>query len=219
MDDRGAGVAAPGASGVKRTDSGMAFSPRAGSATIAAMNPHLQLEPSAWVRRFAPLFAPAGAVLDLACGSGRHARFLAGLGHPVEAVDRDAETLATLAGVPGVSVREADLEGGPWPYFGRSFAAIVVTNYLHRPLLPNLLAALDAQHGVLIYETFMVGNERLGKPANPAFLLRPGELLDLLRPRLSVVAFEQGEVEWPKPAVVQRICAVRGGIGQLPPGA
>ena len=208
-----------GGAAAKRTDADQAFSPWTGSATIVTMDPHHHLEPSAWVRRFAPLVAPGGGVLDVACGGGRHSRFLAGLGHPVEAVDRDAEALAALAGVPGVSLRQADLEGGPWPYFGRSFAAIVVTNYLHRPLLPNLLAALDAEHGVLIYETFMVGNERLGKPENPAFLLRPGELLDLLRPRLSVVAFEQGDVEWPKPAVVQRICAVRGGIGQLPPGA
>lgn len=154
-------------------------------------------------------------MLDLACGSGRHTRLLAGMGFSVEAVDRDAVALETLHDIAGVSTRCADLEGGPWPYGGRGFAAIVVANYLWRPLLPHLLAALD-QGGVLIYETFMLGHERFGKPSNPAFLLRPGELLDLVRPRLTVLAFEQGEVRLPRPAVVQRLCAVRGGAPILP---
>ncbi|OIQ99159.1 tellurite resistance protein TehB [mine drainage metagenome] len=171
--------------------------------------------PSAWVSRFAPLIVAGGAVLDLACGSGRHTRLLAGLGHPVEAVDRDPEALASLQQLPGVNTNCADLEAGPWPYGGRGFAGIVVANYLWRPLFPHLLAALD-QGGVLIYETFMIGNERHGKPANPAFLLRTNELLDLVRPRLTVLAFEQGEVEQPRPAVVQRLCARRGGALVLP---
>ncbi len=171
--------------------------------------------PSAWVDRFAPLIPAGGAVLDLACGSGRHSRLLAGLGHPVEAVDRDATALASLQDFPGVSTRCADLEAGPWPYGGRGFAGIVVANYLWRPLFPHLLAALDPG-GVLIYETFMLGNERFGKPANPAFLLRTNELLDLVRPRLTVLAFEQGEVCLPRPAVVQRLCALRGGALVLP---
>jgi SAM-dependent methyltransferase len=176
-----------------------------------------ELAPSAWVRRFAPLIPAGGAALDLACGSGRHARLLAGLGCRVEAVDRNAEALATLRDLPGVNTRQADLEGGPWPYAGRSFDGIVVTNYLWRPLLPALLDAL-ATGGVLIYETFMVGNERFGKPSNPDFMLREGELLDLvLGPGMTVVAFEQGEVESPWPAVVQRICARRGLAGKLPP--
>lgn len=171
--------------------------------------------PSAWVVRFAPLIAAGGRVLDLACGKGRHARYLAALGHAVEAVDRDAEALAGLAGVPGVTAREADLEGGPWPYYGHAFDGIVVANYLHRPLLPNLLAALG-ENGILIYETFMVGNERFGKPENPAYLLRSGELLEIVRKRFTVIAFEQGEVVGPRPAVVQRICVGRGRAFRLP---
>lgn len=171
--------------------------------------------PSAWVKRFAPLIAAGGTVLDLACGRGRHSRLLAGMGCSVEAVDRDGEALGTLADLDHVTTRCADLEGGPWPYGGRDFAGIVVTNYLWRPLLPLLLAAL-APDGVLIYETFMLGHERFGKPSNPAFLLRPGELLDVVRTRLTVVAFEQGELAAAQPAVVQRLCAIRGGISRLP---
>jgi SAM-dependent methyltransferase len=172
--------------------------------------------PSRWVRRFAPLVAPGGRVLDLACGSGRHSLFLAAEGFRVEAVDRDAAAIAALAPLdPRVSARVADIEGGPWPYYGHVFDAVVVTNYLFRPLLPLIMNSLDL-NGVLIYETFMVGNERFGKPSNPAFLLRQGELLDVLRPKLNVVAFEQGEVELPRPAVVQRICAVRGLPRSLP---
>jgi SAM-dependent methyltransferase len=165
-------------------------------------------EPSAWVCRFASLISPGGHVLDLACGTGRHARHLATLGYRVEAVDRDREALAGLAGIAGVQPRQADLEAGAWPYFGQAFDGIVVTNYLHRPLLPNLLAAL-AEGGVLIYETFMAGNERFGRPANPAYLLRSGELLELVRRRLTVVAFEQGQIDVPRSAVVQRLCACR----------
>jgi SAM-dependent methyltransferase len=175
------------------------------------------VEPSPWIVRFAGLFTAGGRILDLACGSGRHAMTLAARGHTVEAVDRDAAALARLQGIAGITTREADLEGGPWPYFGQSFAGIVVSNYLYRPLLPHLLGALD-EGGVLIYETFMVGNEHFGKPSNPAYLLRSGELLELVRRRLAVVAFEQGEVDQPKPAMVQRICAMRGGVGRLPLG-
>lgn len=171
---------------------------------------------SLWVQRFLPLIAPGGAVLDLACGNGRHALLLAELGYRVEAVDRDAPSLEGIAArAPGIVTRLADLEGGPWPYHARAFDGIVVTNYLFRPLLPLLVEALD-ENGVLIYETFMVGNERFGKPANPAFLLRPDELLDVVRPRLTVVAFEQGEVSDPRPAVVQRLCATRRREPKLP---
>jgi SAM-dependent methyltransferase len=171
--------------------------------------------PSPWVTRFAALVAQGGAVLDLACGHGRHARLFARLGHAVEAVDRDAEALARLGGEPNVTTRQADLEGGLWPYAGRPFSAIVVCNYLHRPLFPLLVDAL-APDGVLIYETFMLGNQRLGRPANAQFLLRPNELLEAFAPRLAVVAFEQGEVARPRPAVVQRLCAVkRADLSQL----
>ena len=173
------------------------------------------LPPSAWVRRFAPLIPRDGKVLDLACGNGRHSRYLAALGHGVEAVDRDSEALAALAGERGIATRAADLEQGPWPYAAQRFDGIVVTNYLYRPRLGDLLRTL-MPGGVLIYETFMVGNEKFGKPSNPDFLLRPGELLDVVRPTLNVVAFEQGRIETPKPAVVQRICAVAGDLPVLP---
>jgi SAM-dependent methyltransferase len=164
--------------------------------------------PSAWVCRFARLIAAGGTVLDLACGQGRHARYLAGLGYRVEAVDRDSAALDALTGVAGVATRCADLEGSPWPCGAGRFDGIVVTNYLHRPLMAAMLDALRPG-GVLIYETFTLGNEKLGRPSNPEFLLRPGEMLQWMEGSLGVVAFEQGLVERPKPAVIQRICAAR----------
>ena len=180
---------------------------------MSASTQHHDLElPSAWVCRFAPLIRVGGLVLDVACGAGRHARYLAGLGYRVEAVDRDAEALLGLANVPGVTARAVDLEGGPWPYAGQSFDAIVVANYLHRPLFPHLLAAL-ADGGVLIYETFAAGNERYGRPGNPDFLLKPGELLELAWRRLRVVAYEDLHVEVPRPAMIQRLCAINQSAG------
>jgi len=175
------------------------------------------LAPSAWVTRFAPLVPAGGRVLDLACGGGRHARWLAARGYQVEAVDRDAAALATLQDVPGVTPRQAELEDGPWPLAGAQFDGIVVTNYLYRPRFAALLDCLAAG-GVLIFETFMVGNERFGKPSNPDFLLRPGELLERLGGDYSIVAFEQGEVAAPRPALIQRVCALRGGglVARLP---
>jgi SAM-dependent methyltransferase len=162
--------------------------------------------PSAWVVRWASRVPQGGRVLDVACGSGRHARYFAARGCLVEAVDRDPVALAGLSGIPGVIACCADIESGPWPYEGRRFAGIVVTNYLHRPLFPRLLASL-APEGVLIYETFAAGNERYGRPSNPAFLLQPGELQEIVRDRLQVVAFEDQFVSEPKPAMIQRICA------------
>src|ERR1035437_10537593 len=123
--------------------------------------------PSPWVRRFAPLIADGGKVLDLACGGGRHARYLAECGYLVEAVDSNPDVIDALSGIAGINARCADLESGPWPYGGVLFSGIVVTNYLWRPLMGPLMAALD-KGGVLIYETFMLGNERFGKPSNPA---------------------------------------------------
>jgi SAM-dependent methyltransferase len=158
--------------------------------------------PSPWVERWAPLIRH-GTVLDVACGGGRHARYFLGRGLNVVAVDRDPQA------IPGARFIRADLEdGSPWPLAGERFEGIVVTNYLHRPLLATLRDSL-AEGGVLIYETFMLGNERYGRPSNPAFLLRPGELLEAFR-GLRVEGFEEGPVSEPKPAVIQRLCAVRG---------
>ena len=153
-------------------------------------------------------------MLDLACGTGRHARFLAARGCSVLAVDRDADAIAMLAAVAGVFTRTADLEGAAWPFAPSSFDAVVVANYLHRPLFGPIVDALRPG-GVLVYETFMVGNERFGRPSNPHFLLRPGELLEAVQGQLEVVAFEQGEVGTPRPAVVQRICALKGAAGHV----
>jgi SAM-dependent methyltransferase len=179
------------------------------------MNAHANLQPSPWVRRFAVLIRNGGVVLDLACGAGRHARLLAAMGYHVEALDRDAAAIAALADIERVTTRIADIEGGPWPYDPALFDGIVVCNYLYRPTLDRVVAAIKPG-GVLIYETFMLGNEVFGKPSNPDFLLRPSELLDVVRPRLSVVAFEQGRIDMPKPAMVQRICAIAGDMVALP---
>ena len=152
-------------------------------------------------------------MLDIAAGSGRHTKLLLDRGFRVRAVDRDVTALSTLAG-PRCTVEQVDLEtGGPWPLEG-GYDGIVVTNYLHRPLFPEIAGAL-APGGGVIYETFALGNERFGRPSNPEFLLRPGELLDAFA-SLTVVAFEQGEISTPRSAVVQRIAAVNGALGRLP---
>ena len=170
------------------------------------MDAHLELPPSAWVQRWVGWIRPGGAVLDVACGSGRHARLLARLGFEVDAVDRDARLFSDPPG--RVRLLGADLEAGPWPYGHRRFDAIVVANYLHRPLLPTLAGSLE-RGGLLVYETFARGNERFGKPSNPAFLLEPGELLEAVRGVLRVIAFEDLVVDDPRPAAVQRLCARR----------
>ncbi len=141
-------------------------------------------------------------MLDLACGSGRHSVFFVEHGYEVLAMDRETQS------IPGVRFLRADLEdGSPWPMPGERFQGIVVTNYLHRPLFPVLADSL-APGGVLLYETFMLGNERYGKPSNPAFLLQPGELWRAFA-GLHLIAFEQGYAAQPKPAMIQRLCAVR----------
>ncbi len=180
---------------------------------------HLRMtEASAWVRRFQPLVPAGGTVLDLAAGGGRHGRYFLGLGHPVVAVDRETAAMADLAREASAEVIEADLENGAGPFArggplaGRTFAGIVVVNYLYRPLMDGIIAALD-EGGVLIYETFARGNERFQKPRNPDHLLKSGELLALVEGRLQVVAYEHGIDETPDipgdiPGVKQRLCAV-----------
>jgi SAM-dependent methyltransferase len=165
--------------------------------------------PSAWVQRWSHLVPERGVVLDVACGHGRHARWFNERNHPLALVDRSQDAIEFIANQLPATAFEAvvaDIEGGPWPFAGRQFDAVVVTNYLWRPLLPTLLASL-APGGVLIYETFTQGNESVGKPSRPDFLLRPGELLEVCR-SLRVVAFEEGFHENP-PRFIQRIAAVR----------
>jgi SAM-dependent methyltransferase len=177
------------------------------------MSPHAHEidSPSPWVRRWAALIRPGGRVLDVACGHGRHLRYLSSLGLAVVGVDRDEAALTALREISGVEIHVADIEAEPWPFAPGEFDGVVVTHYLHRPLFPVLVSALRSG-GVLIYETFALGNERYGRPSNPAFLLQPDELLHALEP-LAVVAFEQGLVSAPKQAVIQRVCAVRADKG------
>ena len=165
---------------------------------------HAAGTPSPWVRRWATLIRPGGRVLDLACGSGRHVRWLAGLGLQVTGVDRDAGAVAPLRGIAEIIV--ADVEGGPWPLAGRCFDAVVVTNYLWRPLIPRLREAL-AEGGVWIHETFAEGQQTVGRPSRAEFLLQPAELLRQAE-GLRVVAYEDGFLDDP-PRFVQRIAAVR----------
>ncbi|MFO1162072.1 MAG: class I SAM-dependent methyltransferase [Reyranellaceae bacterium] len=169
---------------------------------------HARGTPSSWIVQWSGLIANGATVLDVAAGGGRHSRFFADRGHPVTAVDRDVTGLTEHRGIDAV---QADLEdGSPWPFGIRTFGAVVVTNYLHRPLMPHLLGAV-APGGVLLYETFMVGNERFGRPSNPDFLLRDGELLELARGPLSVTAYEARLISDPRMAMVQRIAARRPG--------
>lgn len=167
------------------------------------------IRPSGWIERYSSCLPGTGRILDLACGSGRHARYLAGLGRQVLAVDRDASALAALNGFTGIETRCCDLEGDVWPLTGETFAGIVVTNYLWRPRLPELLGQL-AGGGVLLYETFMLGNEAWGKPSNPDFLLRPGELRTVAAAAgLEEIAWFEGYAGEPKPCVRQAIVARR----------
>ncbi len=177
----------------------------------------VNVPPSPWVARFAPLIT--GDVLDVACGAGRHARFFLSRGHRVTAVDRDLSRISDLENSDGLVLHQADLEAdgnsstGPLP--GGRFGGVIVTNYLWRPLLPAIVAAV-AEDGVLVYETFAAGNAHYGKPSNPDYLLQPGELLDAVSGQLQVVAYENGLTDDPRPAILQRICAVRQNVGQTP---
>ena len=171
---------------------------------------HPDQTPSPWVQRWSHLVPAGGTVFDVACGFGRHLRWFKGLNHPVVGVDRSRDAIDSVAGLGDVVL--ADIENGPWPFAGRCFAGIVITNYLWRPLMPLLVQSV-APGGVLIYETFAAGNETVGKPVRPDFLLRPGELLEACR-ELRVIGYEDGFL--PLPArFVQRIAAVRPAL----PGA
>ncbi|MDQ6629086.1 MAG: class I SAM-dependent methyltransferase [Pseudomonadota bacterium] len=167
-------------------------------------------EPSPWLLRWAHLIGPGGSVLDVAAGAGRHSRWLAQRGHAVTAVDRDAAAMKALQPIAETIV--ADLEHGPWPLNERRFDAVVVANYLWRPLFPAIVAAL-ARGGVLVYETFARGNETVGRPSNPEFLLAPGELLGVAT-GLHIVAYEDGFLGDPE-RFVQRVAAVRESDAEL----
>lgn len=160
--------------------------------------------PSPWIVRWVHLIKPNGSVLDLACGSGRHLHWLAAQGFVITGVDRNAQALAKSTGL--AELIEADIEAGPWPLAGRRFDAVIVTNYLWRALLPTIVDSV-AEGGVLLYETFADGQQHIGKPSNPEFLLRPGELLTACA-GLRVVAFEEGFAD-PPPRYIQRVAAVR----------
>lgn len=178
----------------------------------ASILPHAQQAPSPWIERWRHLLPAGCSVLDVACGSGRHLRWLAANGHTMTGVDRDATALAALPGLGELVC--ADIENSPWPLPGRQFGAVVVTNYLWRPLWPQILDSV-APGGVLLYETFGQGNEAFGKPSRPDFLLAPGELLEVCT-GWQVVAYECGQLRQPD-RVVQRIAAIRpAGTSALP---
>lgn len=183
----------------------------------ARVSVHSSTSPAPWVERFANRIAKGGMVLDLASGNGRHVRYLRSLGFSVLAIDVDVSRLDDVTDDGGVEVVEADLETESWPLGARQFNGIVVTNYLHRPLLP-LLPTVLAPGGVLIYETFAKGNEKLGRPRNPAYLLDPGELIEAFTGKLRIIAYEHGLEERPSRAVRQRICAVSPGRPEGRPG-
>jgi SAM-dependent methyltransferase len=165
--------------------------------------------PSSWITRFSE--QAIGPVLDVACGSGRHTRLFLEQGHDVTAVDRDTSRLGDITRHPNLTIIETDLEAGadPWRPAAGTYGTVVVASYLWRPLLPALVAAI-APGGMLLYETYALGNARFGKPSNPDFLLAPDELKDAVAGTLDVVAYAHGEVTEPRTAVIQRICALRG---------
>ena len=170
------------------------------------MTPTKHGAPSLWITRFMPEIPPAAQILDLACGTGRHVKLFLDHGHNVTGVDIDISKCGDLARRPRLELIAADLEGGPWPLQERQFEAVVVTNFLWRPLMGHILDAV-APNGLLLYETFGQGNEAFGKPRNPEFLLAPEELLTRVGDGFSVIAYEHGRIDRPDPAILSRICA------------
>lgn len=166
------------------------------------------IAPSDWVTRHAHLVKPGGHVLDVAAGHGRHSRYFLERGCCVTAVDIDTTGLKDLRRSHTVTIVEQDMEAGYWPFAPGAFDAVIVTNYLHRPHFPNLASCLN-DAGVLIFETFGAGNEVLGRPRNPDFLLQPGELLSAFSELLQIVAYQHGIELEPRPAVRQRLCAIQ----------
>lgn len=172
------------------------------------MNAIPAAKPMPWLERWAGQIPAGGRVLDVACGGGRHALYLSSRGFKVDAVDRDLSLSEAARGTPGVNWLEHDLERGAWPFQFGAYQGVVVTNYLHRPLFPHLVEAL-AEGGVLIYATFSIGQEMIARPRNPQHLLMPGELLEAVRGRMRVVAYEDVLEAGEAPARVQRLCAIK----------
>jgi SAM-dependent methyltransferase len=169
---------------------------------------HGNLMVSDWVTKYTALIPSNTLVLDLACGSGRNTRFLLDKGYSVVALDKDVSQLVDISCRKNLRKYKFDLEAGiKFPFHKQEFSGVIVTNYLYRPLFENLINSLS-DGGVLIYQTFMIGNEAYGRPINPKFLLKRNELSDVFDKKLYVIAFEQGYIESPKPAVVQSICAI-----------
>ena len=164
--------------------------------------------PSPWFVKYAPLINKKGRVLDLACGNGRHAIWLAKQGYQVDVIDRDVDVVSNMVGMDNIKVSIIDIETGDWPQSDQRYDGLIVSRYLYRPLLHTFATMLNPR-GVLIYETFMMGNECYGKPSNPDFLLLPNELLEIYSPLLNIISFEQVHEEMPRPAVMQRICATK----------
>ena len=180
------------------------------------MNTHQTEKPLEWITRFAPLVKSGGTVLDLACGNGRHTHYLAGLGYEVTALDRDLSGIGATETADRIELIKADLEDdNPWPLGSRKFDGVIVTNYLYRPIFPAIIDALE-EEGALIYETFSLGNEEYGRPSNPNYLLKPTELLSVCTNRLRVIAYEEGVLKTPSPAVKQRVCAVNRPLDGVP---
>ena len=171
-----------------------------------------QLKPSNWVEKYLEIIPKGGTVLDLACGSGRHTRLLLNTGRSVTALDRDVSKLEDLSNNNHLKIFKFDLEGNvPWPFNAESFDGIIVVNYLYRPLFPMIIDAL-AVNGVLIYQTFAIGNEKYGRPNNPDYLLKNNELLNEFGEQLQVVKFDHGYIRRPSPAIMQSICCIKQNV-------